>query len=187
MRKRVLIDVDGPLTRGFVAAYCALLRKRGILVYTNMISEWSIVESFNIPETIEREIQHILCKPGVATSFYPRTGAKEFLTELRKWADVYAVTAPLDGSPTWVHERENWLVNNLDFNPEEIVFARDKSIISGDAFIDDKVILLQDWIWRNPGKLAIRWEEPYNKFELWSGASVNGYEQLGKWLAILKE
>src|SRR5262249_10202889 len=108
-RPRILLDVDGPLTSGFFIAVCEELRKEGIDARPDRIDRWNIFEAFEASRQVEQDVRLQLCARGVAQSFMVNRGARAFLEELREWADVYAVTAPLDGSPTWAHDRELWL------------------------------------------------------------------------------
>lgn len=115
-----------------------------------------------------------------------RAGAGPFLAELRTWADVYAVTAPLDGAPTWTHDRETWLFDRLDFAPDRIIHARDKSIIGGDAFIDDRVSSVRAWDRTHLDGLGIVWAEPHNAADAWLGPRVGTYEALAALLEGLR-
>lgn len=187
MRPRILLDVDGPLTPDFFEAFCRELRRQGIDATPDKITEYDIGRSFGISPKLNRHVYKQLQRPGVASSFKPALGALELVFGLRQWADVYAVTAPLDGSPTWSFEREEWLMDKFNFARSEIVHARDKRLIAGDAFVDDKLVHLVDWSKEYPQKLAIMWSEAHNSREPWTGARANNYKELYDILETLRE
>ncbi len=185
MKRRILIDVDGPLTRGFFVKVCELLRDEGVAAHPDLIDCWNVFAAFGVPADVERKVRDRLCLPGVARDFAPRPGAGSFLAELRTWADVYAVTAPLDGSPTWAHDRETWLRDRLGFAADRVISARDKSVIAGDALIDDKIQTLRAW--RDAHTVfAIAWHEPHNAAEGWGGPRVRDYAELREHLEYLR-
>ena len=182
-----LIDVDGPLTSGFFEASCAALRSCGVPAEPDKIDQWNLFKSFGASRAIEAKARQILCLPGVATSFQPRRGAWEFVTELRETDNLIAVTSPLDDSPTWAHEREMWLCDLMGFMPNQIVSARDKSLIHGDWLLDDKEPTLVAWSARNPHGLAILWEEPHNRHAQWKGLRTNSFAQVLEWLKAFRQ
>ena len=187
--KNVLIDVDGPLTRGFFHKACEFLRAEGVPnAYLENITEWDICRSFNVSEEVERNVRTKLRAQSLAQHFLPNPGALSFLTELRMLASVYAVTAPLDGSPTWSYDREQWLCSVLGFTPDKIISCRDKRLIGGDIFVDDKLTHLQDWKNQHQSGTAILWIEPHNRkdAEQWPGPKVNGYVELKDKLRVLR-
>lgn len=165
-RPRVLLDVDGPLTLGFVEAACAALRDLGVDAQPERCTEWDIMRAFGVDAATEKAAYAALHRPGIAAAFEPRVGALEFVDFLRGWADVVAVTAPL-GSPTWAHERDVWLRSQLGFAAKEIVHTSAKHLIAGDALVDDKCSNLRDWCAAWPRGLGVLWEEPYNASDLW--------------------
>jgi 5'(3')-deoxyribonucleotidase len=183
-RPRILLDCDGPLTDGFAELACAFLRQKGFVAYPRLISGWDIFKSFDVPAAIEREVRSQLQKPYVAQSFLARDGSRRFLEDVRRWADVYAVTAPLDGSPTWAYDRERWLVSNLGFKHDEIVFARDKAIVRGDALVDDRHSHVVAWQEAHPDGVAVLWREPHNAKDAWARVA-SSYDGLRAWLKPL--
>lgn len=185
-RKRILLDVDGPLTPDFFEAFCRELRANGIDATTEKITQWDIANSFSITPELERAVYTKLRRPGTASWFRPADGAVEFVASLRAWADVYAVTAPLDGSATWGFEREEWLIDQLGFKRSEIVLARDKRVVAGDAFVDDKLAHLVEWSAEYPSGLAVMWSDTYNVKEPWNGPRARGYEELRTYLEALR-
>jgi 5'(3')-deoxyribonucleotidase len=185
-RPRILLDVDGPLTRTFFDRACALLREHGVPAQPNQIDRWNIFESFGAGIQVEQAVRARLERPGVACGFLPNDGAREFLAELRTWADVYAVTAPLDGSETWTYDREVWLREELGFKADRVVHARDKRLVAGDAFVDDKHSSVASWSREYPSGLAILWRESHNAADAWAGPSARTYDELRAYLDALR-
>jgi 5'(3')-deoxyribonucleotidase len=185
-RPRILLDVDGPLTPGFFLWCCSLLRQHGVDAHPDKIDQWDIMRSFKVSKEIEEDVRSKLRRPGIASAFQPYPGALAFVEEVREWADVYAVTAPLDGSETWAHERERWLAESLRFAPSQVISARDKRLVAGDAFVDDKLTHLIDWSAEYPNGRAIMWDEPHNRSDVWEGLRAFDYEDLRDCLEPLR-
>jgi 5'(3')-deoxyribonucleotidase len=182
----VLLDVDGPLTMGFFSAACAELCKEGVPATTKALTRWDFFAALNVPIDVEERVRKRLRRPGVAAAFPPNFGAKKFLKDLRQWADVYAVTSPLDGSPTWAYDREQWLAEYLGFDGRHVISARDKRLVAGDAFVDDKLEHLVEWRAAWPKGLPIMWTEPHNEADEWSGPRARDYAGLVDWLGSLQ-
>jgi len=59
-----------------------------------------------------------------------------------------------------------------------VIHARDKRLVGGDAFVDDKLKSLEEWSSEHPRGLAILWREPHNETDAtkWpSSLAVHGY------------
>lgn len=178
MRPVILLDVDGPLTTGMVEVTCGYLREEGLDAHPHLVTQWDICRSFGAPPDVVARVYARLREPGVAESFRPREGAEELVANLRRWARVVAVTAPLDGSPTWAQEREVWLTDYLDFHPDDMMSVRDKTLVRGDAIVDDKFATVKAWAeaW---GREAVLWNAPYNVRESWQPRASDYFELLG--------
>lgn len=188
MRKPViLLDVDGPLTEGFMEQMCVILRDEGIEeAYPHFITDWDVCKGFGVPHSITTRAYERMREPGVCLGFRPNEGAREFVENIRRWAKVLAVTAPLNGSPTWAQEREVWLTDHLDFKVEEVISARDKTHVYGDILVDDKVKTIRSWAARWHGSEGILYNESYNVMEAWNPRAGDYFDLLGL-LAPLKE
>lgn len=184
-RPRILLDVDGPLTDGFFAVACEYLRAEGFDAWPRLITDWDVFKSFDVPADVEKRVRALLRAPGVAAAFAPRPGADEFVNALREWTDVYAVTAPLDGSATWGHEREVWLAEHLGFDLRHVSSTRDKTIIAGSALVDDKAGTIRAWQDEHPRGLAVLWREAHNETDRWH-AVASDYAGLTGWLEALR-
>ncbi len=186
-RPRVLLDVDGPLTRGFFEVGCAFIREvLGIDARYEDVRDWDIRRAFKLSESDGRLLWEHMQAPRVARRFRPNPGALEFVTWLRSWAEALAVTAPFDGAPTWAHDRECWLSAHLDIGAREVYSCRCKGPVRGDALVDDRPEHLRYWQEENPAGLTILWREPHNAGSDWTGPSVAGYEDLRRYLEALR-
>lgn len=184
-RPVILLDVDGPLTMSFFDVACREMRREGVVgAKPSALTQWGFLEA--LAPVTERRIRERLRRPGVASLFEPNDGARTFLSDLREWAEVYAVTAPLDGSPTWPYDREQWLIEQLDFDARHVMAVRDKQRVSGHAFVDDKLAHLIEWQAAYPSGLAIMWTCPHNKDDAWTGPRAANYDQLERYLYALK-
>lgn len=180
-RPTILLDVDGPLTTGVVDVVCASLREQGIAnARPEGVTQWDICKAFGADPLQTKVAWAVLGRRGVCSLFEPREGAKEFVLGLRDWADVRAVMAPFD-SPTWASERAGWLKEHLGFGRDEIISCHDKSIIRGDALLDDKIENVLGWQVANPSGMSLLWAAPYNSAAQWS-ARVDGFAQANAWL-----
>jgi 5'(3')-deoxyribonucleotidase len=185
--KRLLLDVDGPLTASFAEFTCRELRLRGVeRAQPGDITDWDIFACFGVKGTeVEKRVYAAMGAPGYCEEFEPRAGALAFCRWARERLAVYAVTAALGSSPTWAHDRERWLKDQLEFDGKRVIFAADKSPVAGDMFVDDKPSNLVDWQAANPGKLAVLWRATYNRDFAWPHVA-NNYLDLAAYVAEIE-
>lgn len=184
---RILLDVDGPLTLGFLDLTCAILRGLGMKhAYPYVVDRWDMFAALRAPPDIEAAARERLRRPGVASSFSARAGAREFVAELQTWADVWAVTSPLRGSPTWAYEREVWLAESVGIPAKRMISIDEKHAVRGDALVEDKCANLIAWSAENPGGLCVFWREHTSR-EPWEGPSAGNYKELRAWLEALRK
>ncbi len=91
---------------------------------------------------------------------YP--GAKEFVLELRSFADVVVVTSPYSAVPNWCHQRINWLAEHFGIPKRDVIFAKRKELVHGDVLIDDKLSNVEAFCEAQPG-LGIVFDQPWNR------------------------
>lgn len=162
MRKRILVDVDGVLANYPEAAARVLSRESGKVIRAEDI------RTFDVLQTIPNDVTlHAMCKrkfvqTGFCESIPVYEGAAEAIEKLRSEHDVYFVTAPLVTSRAWLPERLEWLVKYFNADPERVVFASHKHIVSGDVLIEDNPENVTEWLNHNPNGLALLWDRPYN-------------------------
>lgn len=89
--------------------------------------------------------------PGIASKMQPMDGAKEGVKKLRELGyRVVILTSPTISNITWETDRRTWLTYHFEINHQDVIFARDKYLVRGDVFIDDKIKKVLDWAAVNP-------------------------------------
>ena len=174
-RKRLLVDVDEVLASFQAAMLDALERLFGKRIRPEAYEVWDAFSLLS-PEETEGVIAEIR-KPGWCASMQVTPGAHEALIELRTLVDVYAVTSPFK-SPTWVHERDAWLVEKLGFESDQIVHTKAKHICRGDAFLDDKPENVERWRQEHPDALAMLWHIPNTRLLGYDDIRVRSWDEV---------
>lgn len=186
-RPRILLDCDGPLTEGFVDLACRYIREESegkIDAQPEKVDQWDLMKALEVPADVEKRVYLRLESPDVAFGFEPNAGAVDFMADLNTWADVYIVTSPL-GGPHWAHDRERWLYKQFKTPSRRVCSIKDKFIVVGDAFVDDKKSHLVEWKAEHPNGLAILWRIAPNRHDEWPVEASN-YKELAKLLEPLK-
>jgi 5'(3')-deoxyribonucleotidase len=112
--KRLMIDMDGVLCN-FAAAYFRVKHERPEVEY---------------PQSI----------PGIFEELEPIPGAIDAVNRLRERFDVWIVSAPSVRNPHCYTEKRIWIENHFGLDlAYRLILAYDKSLIIGDALIDDHV------------------------------------------------
>ncbi len=133
MKRTIGVDVDGVLA-DFVAEVLRWSTQYGQF-RREQITEFDILKCWGIAH-LWGDLDRHISRPGVCLGLDPYEGAKAFLDELRKRADVVIVTSPWKSSPFWMHERRQWLQDRMGYDGE-IVFTKRKDLIHVEALIDD--------------------------------------------------
>jgi 5'(3')-deoxyribonucleotidase len=165
MRPRLLLDVDGILT-DFHAAVAKIATMAGFPITSDRMCEWEMGASLRNAGASELVIQTCLDAMafiGFNASLEPDPQALEWLPSVRRAADVLFVTSPSSRCDTWVSERVAWMRRHFGVEPENILFAKDKSDIPGDVFVDDNPDNVLAWAAKHPDKIAALWDSPYNR------------------------
>lgn len=89
------------------------------------------------------------------------------LDELRKTHRLVAAASPWPGCVHWAYTRRQWLTQ-LSFGVEDVVVARDKSLLCGDVFLDDKPEHVAAWQRAHPTGRAVLYDAAYNHGFEWS-------------------
>lgn len=160
----VLLDVDGILADFITPALALVKRLTGATYEHDDISTWEIFDSMPEAESVKDMIyKQFMTQRGYCRSIPVYPCAKEGVRELQKVADVVVVTSPFWGSPTWMHERQEWLQEHFGIDKDDVIHARRKHRIMGDVFVDDKASHVVDWAIAHPDKRAILWPMLYNE------------------------
>ena len=179
---RILLDVDGLLTSGFVDSVCTNLAAWGINVKPEDVDQWDIWKSLSIPPEIRDANKKLMQLKGVASTFKPLPGAYEFVSWCRQWAEVYFVTSPMAG-PYWSYEREEWLISHFGAERSEIISCHDKWVVAGCVLIDDKLDTLKKWSAAFEDGLPILWRLPSNMHDKWH-CEAKSYDELRGMLEV---
>lgn len=158
-RIRVLLDVDSviaDLVRVFISAIeVAGIRK---LPTGWRPTQFDIATELGFTKDEERRMYEKLQLPGIAKMVHPYPKAVEGVKKLARIADVFFVTTPMKGSPTWTYDRTGWLTEKFG---EELgskwVYTEYKYVVFGDMLVDDRPENCQDFEKAWPGSLALRW------------------------------
>ena len=163
-RPVVLVDVDGVLADFQTAAFKEIDRigiKLTIDEYNLSQRMWDFCAHPKL-EAHRAEIQQSWKRAGFCAEIKPYAGARDGIKMLREVADVYACTAHMRGNPTWVHERDEWLIEHFAFDHKHLIHTHAKYRVHGDMLIDDKPSNVEKWMARHPHAFAILWSQPYN-------------------------
>lgn len=183
-RPRILLDVDGVLTHGFVETCVQHFNGMGMQVRAEDVDQWDLMKALGVSEDVEKEVYRRMRLPGVAQTFEPIPGSQELLAELQEWADIYAVTSPM-GGPYWAHDREQWLYDRYKIPARRVASIRDKHIVYGHALVDDKLSHLVNFTAEWPRSMGILFRIPPNRHDKWPVEASN-YGELRKLLEPLK-
>lgn len=178
MKPKLLLDVDGILT-DFHAAVARIATEAGFPITTREMREWEMGASLRnagAPESIVELCLRAMASEGFNSSLEPDPQAKEWMPRVMEAADVVFVTSPSSKCATWVLERTAWMSKHFGVEGN-IVFTKSKGDVPGDVFVDDFPSNVSDWAARNPGKIALLWDSPYNQ-----GPNVR---RVGSWEGLI--
>lgn len=99
---------------------------------------------------------------GFCASLKPTPGSQDFVRELRKRRNVYAVTAPHHSSIYWVPERNQWLGDHFGFDKKHVVHTDSKFLCKGREFLDDNPNHVIRWQERHPEGAGMLWSTKHN-------------------------
>ena len=169
LKPTLLLDVDGVLADFVSAALTLVHQVTGRQHKPSDITTWELFDSLGEPKEVQDAVYRVLKGRGGCTSIPAYDGAKEAIARLRKVSNIVIVTSPFSGSETWAHERGAWLKTHFDIDAEDVIYAKNKSRIHGDFFVDDKPEHVQDWIdyWTARYHGSAQWA-PKNCGLLWS-------------------
>jgi 5'(3')-deoxyribonucleotidase len=123
----------------------------------NDVKTWHVFEGLGLDKTFEDSIYALMESDQWCLKLPLLPGAQDGIVQLREFADVYFVTAPLRNHPTWAHERMDWLNLYFGAEPNDVISTSAKHCVAGDALVDDKTSTLQAWNACHPNGLGIRW------------------------------
>ncbi len=187
----VLCDVDGVIA-DFTGAVLRLAndvcarRQEVPRPFTHVdVDQWSFKDALQLTDTEWRHVVFGINEPGFAIGLGSITGSTAAIMQLAKTTDLYFLTSPWYSSPTWCHERTDWLCNR--FGKEQgrkVIHTSHKGLIRGDFLIDDKPGNINDWVREQLPRQrydnrwqAFLWDAPYNQ-DFHYALRVNSWEQI---------
>lgn len=182
-RPRILIDVDGPMADFVAPALEAIFLVTGRrFKASDHVNGWDLFAGLGLSDDETKEVFRILQVPGLCLGIPMVEGAREGIEELRKFAQVWAVTSPFVGKH-WMHERDAWLESNLGFHKNDVLHVRAaaKHGVFGNMLIEDKIDTLNSWHAAWPEEAPLLFELSYNKDAGWGGARVDDWPGLVAW------
>jgi 5'(3')-deoxyribonucleotidase len=182
-RPRILVDVDGPMADFVAPALEAIFQVTGRRFNaSDHVNGWDLFAGLGLSEDETKEVFRVMQVPGLCLGIPMVEGAREGIEELRRFAQVWAVTSPFGGDH-WMHERDAWLVRNLGFHKDDVLHVRaaSKHGVYGNMLIEDKIETLQAWKAAWPGETPMLFELSYNRNAGWDGASAADWSSLVAW------
>lgn len=179
---RLLCDIDGvcaDYVGGLIQAIDDICGKK---IQRESLTTWDFFESLPLTDIDKAFLREEINAPGFCQSLKVLPGAKEGITAIKKLGiEVLFVTAPYVTSPSWCHERSNWLISNgFAANHNEIIHTAAKHAISGDVLVDDNPDNVRAWETHNPNGTGIIFRAPYNVFA--EGMKVGSFYELEAYL-----
>jgi 5'(3')-deoxyribonucleotidase len=158
-RVRVLFDVDSVIAN-LVQVFVSAIEAAGIRVLPKgwLPRQFDIAAELGFTKNEEKRMYDMLQLPGVANTVLPYAGAIAGVKRVARIADAFFVTTPLRGSPTWVYDRNSWLVRHFG---EELgskwVYTEHKYAVFGELLVDDKPENCMKFEKAWPGSIGLRW------------------------------
>jgi len=188
VRPIILLDCDGPLA-DFIGAYLRVVKElTGTTVSPEAVDRWHIHECAFIKNltadarrwpdpwmTLRDRIENTIASEGFCSSIPVQPDAVHAVKRLSEIGDVYVVTSPWDSSPTWMHERDQWLKKHFGLPRDRIIQTAGKYRVHGDILVDDKPGHVRAWQEAWPGSLGILFDMPNNRNESASGLARGGW------------
>lgn len=172
---RVLLDVDGVIA-DWTKAVRELCEQCG-----HKLDETQWFERGILPKPIYNKVTAGISAYGFNYGFEVLPGAKEAVDALRAAGhEVHFVTSLWD-CPTWVYDRNRWLrKHGFCAAPSGVTYTKDKYVVSGQIFVDDKVSNVLKWRdkWEGRG-VGVVWAQPWN-------AEYTGPNRFNDWERILR-
>lgn len=144
----VLSDFTGRFTERLLDVWGFDLREEAITTFDfSTVPDW------------QPRFWDLLREPGFVAEMQPLPGAQEAVKSLRELGcEVICATAPFDGAPHWMNERQEWLKHHFGFAHKDIVQTHRKDLLRGDILVDDRHEHARDF----PG-MGLLWTCPWNE------------------------
>lgn len=143
MKPLFLLDIDG-----VVADFLGAVRRVVAEVSSQKVqcTQWDFLAELQQLRPVEyRHYRKRSAERGFCGAIPLLPDAASFVEQLRSRYRVVALTPPLAHCPTWESERRQWLRGHLNFEPRDVVFANDKTLVGGAVLLDDRPENVRDW------------------------------------------
>lgn len=165
---RINIDVDGVLAH-FQRAFC----KTATEVLGRDLSGHDYGEIMEVEKLLsltkeeEDKVYALISQPGWARELEEVENGVSVVRRLAKRHKVAFVTAPLESSPTWGHDRKHWLMERFGDVTKRVVSTDYKHLVDADLLIEDRQDKVRAWLRErqqrgNDDAFAILFARPYN-------------------------
>lgn len=152
----IAIDCDGVLSDWHALAMPIMNKLLNSNFTTKDITNWDIYHLID-DQSIKDSFHDLLNNSGMIEHLPVYEGAQEAIEEIRKEAEVFIVTSPMNEYHDWIIHRNKWLKKNFDISPKNIVHTSAKYLIKADIFIDDKPENVEKWYEFNYG-VPVLWK-----------------------------
>lgn len=156
MKPIIAINCDGVLSNWHALALPILNKLTGKNISTKDIKNWDIyhlIDDQKIKDLYNDELNN----SGMIEHLPVYDGAQKAIEEIRKIAELYIVTSPMNNYHDWIIHRNTWLKKNFDISSKNIVHTSAKHLIQSHIFIDDKPENVKNWYESNVG-IPILWK-----------------------------
>ncbi len=176
---RVLLDVDGVIADFLRGVLVAVQHITGRYYEPFQVTQYSIKDSIGLSNAEwKRVVEEAITTEGFAFFLDAYPGAVEAVKKLAVDHDVYFVTSPWNSSPTWVHDRSEWLVKKFGTAlGRKVVHTSHKHLVVGDVLVDDVPETVQQWSNAHVGRVGVLWTLPHNQESGWK-LRTNDWDEL---------
>ena len=183
-RPRVLLDCDGVLS-AFVDAALEIVHKvTGDRYVPVDVTRFGFCDALGLSAPARRAVMDAIKHTrGFVADMKPLPGAIDGVLAIRELADVYVVTSPWAGSPTWMAERTAWLAHYFTIDADHVIHASAKHLVDGHVLVDDRSAHVALWLAERagvPDRNGVLWGTPHNTDE----AVPAGAHRMTSWRAL---
>jgi 5'(3')-deoxyribonucleotidase len=155
-----------------------------------VLDSWNCNEALGLSAELHSEVRDHVQMPGNCLLMNPLPYAIAGAKALREMVgDLYFVTRPYEGAPTWACERESWLIHHFGSEMgSQVIHTAHKHKVGVDILIDDHpehVIRFLDEPWIRP-RFGCIWATGYNEGVLFEGKGKTRLVRTNQWHALME-
>lgn len=152
----IAIDCDGVLSDWHALAFPIMNKLLNSNYSTKDVKSWDIYNLIS-DNAIKDTFNYLLNNSGIIERLPVYEGAQKAIEEIKKVAEVYIVTSPMNDYHDWIIHRNKWLKENFNISPKNIIHTSAKYLVHADVFIDDKPSNVEKWMEHNCG-IPVLWK-----------------------------